>query len=79
MDTSYYDLIERNKGSVAPGHVGALVFQGPLTSMGMSVHNPEQFYQLVGGYDGPVTRSNSRTVRSSLPMRIISGRRFVES
>ncbi|MCB9303923.1 MAG: DUF1501 domain-containing protein [Lewinellaceae bacterium] len=32
----------------------SLAFQGPLTSMGMSVHNPEQFYQLVGGYDGPV-------------------------
>ncbi|MCB0570658.1 MAG: DUF1501 domain-containing protein [Phaeodactylibacter sp.] len=31
----------------------ALAFQGPLTSMGMSIFNPEQFYQLVGNYEGP--------------------------
>ncbi len=31
----------------------SLTCQGPLTSMGMSVYNPEQFYQLTGNTDGP--------------------------
>lgn len=40
--------------SLEIGATLSLTLQGPFTSMGMSIYNPEEFYELVGNTDAPL-------------------------
>jgi uncharacterized protein (DUF1501 family) len=40
--------------SLEIGATLSLTLQGPFTSMGMSIYNPEEFYELIGSVDAPV-------------------------
>lgn len=39
--------------SLEIGATLSLTLQGPFASMGMSIHNPAEFYELIGGIDAP--------------------------